>query len=111
MMKTTKKLHLFNIGMLAIMNILSAVSAVLMLFEKPLGFAPGFYKIDLSEVPVLIGTFALGPLAGTIIELLKILLNFIFSWTITVGIGELANFIIGCTLVVRIYIASSIIKI
>ena len=62
---------------------LSAISVILMLFDIPLPFAPSFYKIDLSEVPILIGCFAMGPAAGVAIEALKILLNFIISGTIT----------------------------
>ncbi len=61
--------------------------------------APSFYKIDLSEVPILIGCFAMGPAAGIIIEAMKILLNFIISGTVTAGVGELANFAIGCSMV------------
>lgn len=79
---------------------LAAISVVLMLFEIPLPFAPSFYEIDFSEVPVLIGAFAMGPAAGAAIELVKILLNFIITGTDTAGVGELANFIIGCSLCV-----------
>ncbi len=81
-----------KIGMLA------AIAVVLMIFEIPLPFAPPFYEIDFSEVPVLIGAFAMGPAAGAAIELVKILLNFVFTGTDTVGVGELANFVIGCSL-------------
>lgn len=79
---------------------LSAVSIILMLFEIPLFFAPSFYKIDLSEVPVLIGAFAMGPLAGVIIELIKIALNLVITGSLTAGVGEFANFLIGCAFVV-----------
>lgn len=79
---------------------LAAISVVLMLFEIPLPFAPSFYEIDFSEVPVLIGAFAMGPAAGAAIELVKILLNLIITGTDTAGVGELANFIIGCSLCV-----------
>lgn len=79
---------------------LAAISVVLMLFEIPLPFAPSFYEIDFSEVPVLIGAFAMGPAAGAAIELVKIMLNLIITGTDTAGVGELANFIIGCSLCV-----------
>lgn len=79
---------------------LSAVSVILMLFEIPLFFAPSFYKIDLSEVPVLIGAFAMGPLAGVLIELVKIALNLVITGSLTAGVGEFANFLIGCAFVV-----------
>lgn len=81
-------------------GMLSAIAIVLMLFEIPLPFAPSFYEIDFSEVPVMVGCFAMGPFAGAIIELVKILLNFIFTGTQTAGVGELANYVIGCALCV-----------
>ena len=81
-------------------GMLGAIAVVLMLFEIPLPFAPSFYEIDFSEVPVMIGTFAIGPVAGAAIELVKILLKFIINGTTTAGVGEVANFLIGCALVV-----------
>lgn len=70
------------------------------LWEVPLPFiAPSFYKMDLSEVPIMIGAFAMGPLAAAVIELIKILLNFVLNGTTTAGVGELGNFIMGCALV------------
>ena len=76
---------------------LGAISTVLMLFEFPLPFlAPPFYELDFSEVPVLIGAFAMGPVAGIAIEAVKVLLNFVLNGTITAGVGEMANFIVGC---------------
>lgn len=82
---------------IAIIGMLGAISVVLMLFEIPLPFAPSFYKIDLSEVPVLVGCFALGPMAGVLIEFIKVLLNLLINGTMTAGVGELANFFIGCS--------------
>lgn len=86
-----------SVRRMAQVGMLSAIAVVLMLFEIPMPFAPAFYKLDLSEVPVLIGCFAMGPLAGVAIEFVKILLNFIMDGTVTAGVGELANFIIGCS--------------
>ncbi len=80
---------------------LGALSTILMLFEFPLPFiAPPFYELDFSEVPVLIGTFAMGPMAGVLIELIKVLLNLVINGTITAGVGELANFIMGCAFII-----------
>ena len=89
-----------NVRTLAQVGMLSAIAVVLMLFEVPLPFAPAFYEIDFSEVPVLVGCFAMGPAAGVAIEFLKILLNFAINGTATAGVGEIANFLIGCSLVV-----------
>ncbi len=88
-----------NAKVIAKVGVLSAVAAVLMLLEFPLWFAPNFYELDFSEVPVLLGTFALGPSAGVAIEFVKILINFVLNGTETGGIGELANFIVGCSFI------------
>ena len=59
-----------RLGVKAIVKIgmLAAVAVILMLFEIPLPFAPSFYEIDFSEVPVLVGCFAMGPFAGALID-------------------------------------------
>lgn len=88
-----------KVRIMAQMGMLSAIAVVLMLFEVPLPFAPSFYEIDFSEVPVLVGCFAMGPAAGAVIEFIKILLNFAVNGTVTAGVGEAANFLIGCALV------------
>lgn len=80
--------------------VLTAIAAVLMLLEFPLWFAPGFYKLDLSEAVILMGGFALGPGAAILIEFLKNLINILLNGTYTAYIGELANFITGCAFVV-----------
>lgn len=90
-----------NVRKLVQIAMLSAVAAVLMLVEFPIPFlAPPFYQMDFSELPVLIGAFAMGPLAGAMIEFVKILLNFVLNGTMTAGVGELANFLMGCAFVV-----------
>ena len=79
---------------------LSSVASILMLIEFPLPFiAPPFYQLDFSEIPVLIGAFSMGPMAGILIEMIKIILNLCINGTMTAGVGELANFVIGCALV------------
>ena len=80
---------------------LGAVAGVLMNFEFPIPFlAPSFYQLDFSEIPVLIGSFAMGPLAGVLIELVKILVHLVTKGTITAGVGDLANFLFGCAYVI-----------
>lgn len=84
----------------AVMGMLGALSAVLMLFEVPLPFiAPSFYGLDLSEVPILVGTFALGPLAGVVMEVVKILIKLLLKPTSTGFVGEFANLFFGCSMV------------
>ena len=78
---------------IAVMGMLGALSAVLMLFEVPLPFiAPSFYGLDLSEVPILVGTFALGPLAGAVMEVVKILINLVFGCSMVLPAGLIYRF-------------------
>ena len=91
-MQSTRRM--VNIAMLA------AVAIVLMLFEFPLPFLPPFYKIDASELPVIIGAFTMGPVAGVVIEFVKVMLNILIDGTTTAFVGEFANFLIGCSYVV-----------
>ena len=79
-------------------GMLSAIAIILMQFEVPLPFAPPFYKIDFSEIPVLVGCFVMGPLAGAVVELIKVILNMVISGTTTGGVGDIANFLIGCAM-------------
>ena len=76
-----------------------ALAAILMLLEIPVFFAPTFYKIDLSELPVMIGGMYLGPTAAVIIELVKILLKLVMKGTTTAFVGDFANFAVGCSFV------------
>ena len=89
-----------SIRYMARIAVLTAIASVLMLLEIPLWFAPGFYKLDISEAVILMGGFAMGPGAAILIEFLKNLINILLNGTTTAYIGELANFITGCSFVV-----------
>lgn len=79
--------------------IFSCIAGLLMLLEIPLFFAPVFYKIDLSEIPILICTFYLGPVAGVTSELIKVLIKLLLKGTTTAFVGDFANFAIGCAFI------------
>lgn len=79
--------------------IFACMAGVLMVFDLPLFFAPGFYKLDISELPVLICTFYLGPVAGVITELLKVMVKLLIKGTSTAFVGDFANFVVGCSFV------------
>jgi len=80
---------------LTVTAMLAAIASILIFLAFPVGFAPSFLKLDFSEVPVLIGTFAYGPIAGVAIELVKAFVNLILNDSGTGGVGELAMFLIG----------------
>jgi len=98
----------WNTRVMVKISVLSVISFILMFFEVPLAFmVPTFIKIDISDLPALLGTFAMGPMAGVMIELLKNVLNVLLEGTTTGGVGELANFVVGAALV---YTAGAIYK-
>lgn len=90
---------IFTTRKLAMIGMFSAIAMILHVLDFPIFFAPGFYKMDFSELPVLIGSFAFGPVAGVMMEFVKILLKLCVKGTSTAFIGDLANFVVGCSLI------------
>ena len=86
-----------NVRYLTVTAMLSAVAYILMFLDFSVPFMPSFIKMDLSELPALIGSFAMGPLCGVIICLVKNVLHLFI--TSTGGVGELSNFILGVAFV------------
>lgn len=84
---------------LAMIGVFSAIAVVFHIFDFPVFFAPEFYKLDFSEIPALIGAFAFGPVAGVMIEFCKIVLKLFIKGTSTAFVGDLANFVIGCSFI------------
>ena len=85
---------------LTIIAICSAIATVLHMLDFPLPFlAPEFYKLDFSELPVMLCGFYLGPSAAVTCEALKILLKLLLKGTTTAFVGDFANFAVGCSLV------------
>lgn len=91
--------RILNTRKIAMIGVFSAVATVLHIFDFPVFFAPEFYKMDFSELPALIGAFAFGPVAGVMIEFCKILLKLMIKGTSTAFVGDLANFVIGCSFI------------
>lgn len=95
----TKRTCLSSARQVSFIAMFSAIAAVLMYIEIPLPFAPPFYQIDLSEIPILICTFYLGPVAGVVCEFVKIMLKLLLKGTSTAFVGDFANFAVGCAMV------------
>ena len=84
----------------SIIGICAAIATVLHMLDFPLLFmAPEFYKLDFSELPVLLCGFYLGPSATVACEGIKILLKLLLKGTSTAFVGDFANFVVGCSLV------------
>ncbi len=90
---TTKKSRSAALHDLVTTAMLAAVASVLMFLSFNVPLMPQFIKLDFSELPALLASFALGPIYGVAVCLIKNLINLLFSTT--GGIGELANFLIG----------------
>ncbi len=86
-----------NVRYLNVTAMLSAVAYILMFLDFSVPFMPAFIKMDLSELPALIGSFAMGPLCGVVVCLIKNVLHLFI--TTTGGVGELSNFILGVAFV------------
>ena len=92
--------HVTKARRITIVAICSALAAILHIIDFPLLFlAPEFYKLDFSELPVMLCGFFLGPSAAVACEAVKILLKLLLKGTSTAFVGDFANFAVGCSLV------------
>lgn len=99
MQTTTNTQKRVNVRYLTVTAMLTAIAYILMFFDFSVPFImPEFIKMDLSELPALIGSFAMGPFCGVLICLLKNVLH--LAITTTGGVGELSNFLLGAAFVI-----------
>ena len=94
-MSTAKTATRFTVGVMTRIAILAAIASILFLLEIPI---VAFYKLDLSNIPVLLGTFSMGAVPGLIILGLKSAIGLLHSSS--AGVGELADFIMGAALII-----------
>lgn len=80
-------------------SLLAVMAFIVMYIEFPVPLFPVFLKLDFSDVPALLGAYALGPSAGLTVQFLKNLLHLVFKWGVDSPVGELANFIVGASFV------------
>ena len=85
----------FSVGVMTRIAILAAAASILFLIEIPI---VAFYKLDLSNIPVLLGAFSMGPVPGLVILAIKSAIGLLHSSS--AGVGELADFVMGAALVV-----------
>ena len=92
--------HTTKTKRICVIAVCSAIAAVLHILDFPLLFlAPEFYKLDFSELPVMLCGFYLGPSAAVACETVKILLKLLLKGTSTAFVGDFSNFAVGCNLV------------
>ena len=92
--------QVLNIRNISVISVLGALGAVLMLIDFPIAIAPNFYKLDLGDLPCLIGAFALGPVPALFIQIVKIIVKLLLKPTSTAFVGEMAAFICSSALTV-----------
>jgi len=98
MLKETK---FFSTSRIAVIALFSALSGVLYaLLRIPMPFFASWLELNFSDIPALIGTFALGPISGALIVFFKVVIKLIISNTSTVFVGELADLLVGLAFVV-----------
>lgn len=88
-----------NINKMVKVSLLVGVAFILMFIELPIIPIFPWLKMDISDVPALMGAFAFGPLTGILIEFLKVVMHFLLTGSSTGGVGEVANFMIGVSFV------------
>lgn len=82
---------------IAVAAMLTAVAFILQFIEFSIPLMPSFVKLDISDLPALLGTFSLGPVYGVAIQLAKNLIHLPFGTS--AGVGELSNFLLGAVFV------------
>ncbi|WP_062356235.1 ECF transporter S component [Bacillus kwashiorkori] len=93
-----------NVKAFVAVGMLSGLAYVLMLLNFPLPLFPSFLKIDFSDIPALIAAIIIGPVAGILVEFIKVLLDFITTGSPTgVPVGHIANFVTGISFVLPTY--------
>lgn len=96
MKRNTKLNYLIKIALFG------AIAGVIMMIEAPLAIFPSFLKIDLGDIPAVIGSLVLGPIAGILIQGIKVIMHTLLKGTTSFGIGELASFLIGIAYVIPV---------
>lgn len=98
--RSGEKEKILTVRKMATIGMFSALAGILMAVEIPIpGVIPETYKFEIGDLPGLICGFAYGPVAGVLVEMIKVFIKMIFRPTSTAFVGELANFVIGSSLV------------
>lgn len=96
----TARSNYFNATRVSVIALFGALAGVLYIFGFPLGIFASWLELNFSDIPALIGTFALGPVSGAVIVLVKILVKLIIVGSHTMFVGEFADLLIGIAFVV-----------
>ena len=99
--KEQRRKKFFSASSMAKIAMFTALATILQLIRIPLPFIfPSFLELNLADIPALIGTFALGPVSGSVIVIVKLLLKLLIQGTSSGFVGDLSDLFCGITLVV-----------
>lgn len=98
----TEKKQTLTTRKLVLMAIMGSLGGLLMLLEFPLPFAPSFMGVDLSDIPVMVSSISMGPIAGVITSVIKIFMKLMFKPTSTAFIGELSNLVLSIVIALTV---------
>lgn len=97
-MENVKQHRKFDVQRMVFTALMAALAIVLSEFlQFTVPIMPGFITFDFSDVPALLASLTMGPLSGVAVCLIKNLEGLFTS--MTGGVGELSNFILGVCLV------------
>ena len=97
MEQTSSGHKFFSSTRIALIAMFGTLASILYIFNFALPFAfPSFLEFKFSDIPVLIGSFALGPISSAIIVVVQILLKLVIKGTGTNFVGELSDLLTGC---------------
>ena len=100
-MEQSSSSRFFSSTRIALIAMFATLAGILYILKFPLPFAfPGFLEFKFADIPILIGTFTLGPVSGAIIVLVGLLIKLIFKGTTTMFVGDLSDFLTSCTFAV-----------
>lgn len=94
-METTLKHKVFTTKNMVMIAMFGAIAGVIMVFDFAIPIAPSFMKIDLGDLPAILGTFMMGPIEGILITVVKLIIKLIIKGTSTAFIGELSNLVVA----------------
>ncbi len=91
----------FSSTRIACIAMFATLAGILYIFKFPLPFAfPGFLEFKFADIPILIGSFTLGPISGAIIVVVGILIKLVFKGTTTMFVGDLSDVLTSCAFAV-----------
>ena len=100
-MEQSSKKSYFSSTRVAFIAMFATLAGILYILKFPMPFAfPSFLEFKFADIPILIGTFTLGPVSGVIIVVVGLLIKLVFKGTTTMFVGDLSDLLTSCAFAV-----------